>query len=77
MPGTASVADVVARWGFFHYGRFASLYREKFGVRPSETLRRAGPAGLRRPTELPRHRTSVDIRPAAHPGRRGDRDPTR
>ena len=44
MPGTASVADVVARWGFFHYGRFASLYREKFGVRPSETLRRAGPA---------------------------------
>ena len=27
-------------WGFSHFGRFAQLYRERFGERPSETLRR-------------------------------------
>lgn len=38
-PG-ASVTDVAMRWGFFHLGRFAQQYRERFGVLPSETLRR-------------------------------------
>jgi transcriptional regulator GlxA family with amidase domain len=37
-PG--SVTDVAARWGFFHPGRFAHQYRERFGVLPSETARR-------------------------------------
>jgi len=39
--GEASVTDVAMQWGFFHLGRFAQQYRERFGVRPSETVRRA------------------------------------
>ena len=35
-----SVTDVAARWGFFHPGRFAQQYRERFGLLPSETMRR-------------------------------------
>ena len=34
------VTDVALRWGFSHFGRFAALYRRRFGERPSETLRR-------------------------------------
>jgi AraC-like DNA-binding protein len=39
-----SVTDVAARWGFFHPGRFARQYRERFGMLPSETagIRPAG-----------------------------------
>jgi AraC-like DNA-binding protein len=37
----ASVTDVAMRWGFFHLGRFAQQYRERFGVLPSQTVRRA------------------------------------
>jgi AraC-like DNA-binding protein len=37
--GTASVTDVAMRWGFFHLGRFAQQYRERFGVLPSQTVR--------------------------------------
>jgi transcriptional regulator GlxA family with amidase domain len=36
-----SVTDVAARWGFFHPGRFASQYRDRFGILPSQTARRA------------------------------------
>ncbi|OIH93695.1 hypothetical protein BIU90_08600 [Curtobacterium sp. MCBA15_001] len=36
----ASVADVARDWQFHHLGRFASAYGERFGERPSETLRR-------------------------------------
>ena len=32
-----SVTEAAARWGFFHPGRFARQYRERFGVLPSET----------------------------------------
>lgn len=39
--GAASVTDVAMKWGFFHLGRFAQQYRERFGVRPSQTARRA------------------------------------
>ncbi|POX42555.1 AraC family transcriptional regulator [Streptomyces sp. Ru73] len=35
----ATVAEVAARWGFTHGGRFAAAYRRRFGVSPSETLR--------------------------------------
>lgn len=35
----ASVTDVAARWGFFHPGRFAQQYRDRFGVLPSDTAR--------------------------------------
>ena len=34
------LADIAARWGFEHMGRFAQGYRALFGERPSETLRR-------------------------------------
>lgn len=39
-PGALTVASVANRWGFAHLGRFASAYRARFGVSPSETLRR-------------------------------------
>ena len=35
-----SVTDIAMRWGFFHLGRFAQQYRERFGVLPSQTVRR-------------------------------------
>lgn len=34
------VADVAARWGFWHPSQFAADYRTMFGERPSETVRR-------------------------------------
>jgi len=37
--GAVSVTDVAMRWGFFHLGRFAQQYRERFGVLPSRTAR--------------------------------------
>ncbi|MEV0898691.1 AraC family transcriptional regulator [Actinoplanes sp. NPDC049802] len=38
-PAAVTVATVAHRWGFAHLGRFASAYRKRFGVSPSETLR--------------------------------------
>ncbi|WP_229797986.1 AraC family transcriptional regulator [Couchioplanes azureus] len=38
-PARATVAAVAHRWGFVHLGRFASAYRARFGVCPSQTLR--------------------------------------
>jgi transcriptional regulator GlxA family with amidase domain len=35
-----AVRDVARRWGFVHAGRFAQLYADQYGERPSETLRR-------------------------------------
>jgi AraC-like DNA-binding protein len=35
----ATVAQIAARWGFMHTGRFAVLYRETFGQSPHESLR--------------------------------------
>ena len=39
-PGTATVTQVAARWGFVHLGRFAAAYRQRFADRPSDTIRR-------------------------------------
>lgn len=39
-PGQASVADVAARWGFTHMGRFSGEYLRRFGEYPKRTLRR-------------------------------------
>jgi transcriptional regulator GlxA family with amidase domain len=33
-----SVTEVAVDWGFYHPGRFAQQYRERFGSLPSETL---------------------------------------
>ncbi|WP_203839874.1 AraC family transcriptional regulator [Winogradskya humida] len=38
-PARATVASIAHRWGFAHLGRFASAYRVRFGVCPSDTLR--------------------------------------
>ncbi len=34
-----TVADIAARWGVAHLGRFSAAYRRRFGELPSETLR--------------------------------------
>ncbi|MHA6793663.1 AraC family transcriptional regulator [Pseudonocardia bannensis] len=38
-PARCGVAEVAARWGFTHLGRFAATYRQHYGTSPSETLR--------------------------------------
>jgi len=35
-----TVSQAAARWGFFHFGRFAAAYRKNFGETPSATLHR-------------------------------------
>ncbi|MFW3171988.1 AraC family transcriptional regulator [Geodermatophilus sp. CPCC 206100] len=39
-PARTTVAQIAARWGFLHHGRFAAQYRERHGASPGETLRR-------------------------------------
>lgn len=39
-PGDVTATEVAYRWGFAHLGRFSAAYRKRFGVSPSETLRR-------------------------------------
>jgi transcriptional regulator GlxA family with amidase domain len=36
----ATTTEIAYRWGFTHLGRFSAAYRRKYGVAPSETLRR-------------------------------------
>ncbi|MER5627468.1 AraC family transcriptional regulator [Streptosporangium sp. NPDC002544] len=38
-PARCTVTGVAARWGFPHQGRFAALYRARYGQAPSRTLR--------------------------------------
>lgn len=38
----STVADVAARWGFWHLSHFSAEYKTMFGELPSDTLRRAG-----------------------------------
>lgn len=37
----ASVTEIAMEWGFFHLGNFSAAYRDAYGERPSETLRKA------------------------------------
>ncbi|MFI0978992.1 AraC family transcriptional regulator [Streptomyces sp. NPDC021093] len=37
--GAPTVGEVAYRWGFAHLGRFAAVYRARFGETPSQTLR--------------------------------------
>lgn len=39
-PAQSTVADIAARWGFFHLSHFATDYARMFGERPSETHKR-------------------------------------
>ncbi|MGC7101859.1 AraC family transcriptional regulator [Amycolatopsis lurida] len=39
-PDAVTVTEVAAEWGFLHPGHFAARYQERFGEKPSETLRR-------------------------------------
>jgi AraC-like DNA-binding protein len=39
-PADTTVTEVAARFGFWHFGRFASSYRSTFGESPSVSLRR-------------------------------------
>jgi len=39
-PAQVSVAEVAARWGFTHMGRFSGEYLRRFGEYPKHTLRR-------------------------------------
>jgi AraC-like DNA-binding protein len=52
-PHTVTVSQVAGHWGFMYLGRFAAVYRKKFGESPSETLRRAQVAGTLRPAPPP------------------------
>ncbi|WP_193175133.1 AraC family transcriptional regulator [Oricola nitratireducens] len=36
-----TVTDVAIRWGFTHFGRFAEIYRNRFGCTPREALKAA------------------------------------
>ncbi|WP_113704644.1 AraC family transcriptional regulator [Nonomuraea lactucae] len=42
-PSATTAAAVARRWGFYHYGRFASAYRLRYGTAPSFTLHQAAP----------------------------------
>jgi len=35
------ISDIAMQWGFFHLGRFAGYYRDRFGEVPSQTVARA------------------------------------
>ena len=45
---TDTVSSIAYACGFLHLGRFAQEYRRRFGEKPSETLRKAGPIHERR-----------------------------
>lgn len=49
-----AVAEVAARWGFTHLGRFARAHREAFGETPAATARRAGTTGSDTADRAPR-----------------------
>jgi AraC-like DNA-binding protein len=39
-PAETTVTEVATQFGFYHFGRFATVYRAAFGVPPSATLNR-------------------------------------
>ena len=42
-----SVASIASRWGFTNFGRFAAVYRARYGRAPLVTLREVSSAGAR------------------------------
>lgn len=49
-PDETTVTRVAFGLGFWDLGRFAGAYRQLFGERPSETLRKPSPSAVRHPT---------------------------
>jgi AraC-like DNA-binding protein len=48
LDGRGSVTEIAYRWGFGNLGDFAASYRDRYGERPSATLRASGaPLSLR------------------------------
>lgn len=39
VAGEGTVTEVALKWGFSHFGRFAAMYRARYGLAPNETLR--------------------------------------
>ncbi|MTD58736.1 helix-turn-helix domain-containing protein [Amycolatopsis sp. RM579] len=37
---TTTVGEIASKWGMAHHGRFAAVYRERFGESPKQTLSR-------------------------------------
>ena len=61
VPSTDSVSEVAARFGFVHFGRFASDYRRCFGEPPSATRRRVTQAEPVPPRTIPMPYLSVTV----------------
>ena len=61
VPSTDSVSEVAARFGFVHFGRFASDYRRCFGEPPSATRRRVTQAEPVPPRTIPMPYLSVTM----------------
>lgn len=40
-----SIREIGLKWGFFHFGRFSTVYRTAYGETPSETRKRLGGQG--------------------------------
>jgi AraC-like DNA-binding protein/TolB-like protein len=57
------VTEIATRYGFDHFGRFASEYRRRYGETPSTTLRRARRVSVPSIGPLPAFSSSLD-RPA-------------
>jgi AraC family ethanolamine operon transcriptional activator len=38
-PGSGTIAETAARWGFWHMGHFSQEYKALFGETPSQTRR--------------------------------------
>lgn len=41
-----SVSDIATQWGFWHFSRFATEYRQMFGELPSQTLQSGQPSRI-------------------------------
>jgi len=40
LDSTKQVQNIATKWGFLHLSRFANDYKQLFGERPSDTLKR-------------------------------------
>jgi AraC-like DNA-binding protein len=67
-PALTTATMIARRWGYGHYGRFASEYRRRHGRKPSETLRarRAAASSARSRPHRSEHNVSGGPWAAAH-----------